>query len=399
MQPSIAQTILQDRLIAYAITDRRLRVVEVGGATSIFLDGLVSWQGCTLTDVAPELIGNETALDDVLRGELPRFQLEWVNRELPEGQTAYLIMVDLPWRDAAGQIAGLIHLVQDLTHTGQLEQRIMQHRNELRLLQAELQRQNVQLAAANIELKQLDELRTAFVSIAAHELRTPLTSIQGYLEMLLDGDAGLVTERQADYLRIIDSSAQRLLHITRDLLDLTRLEAGRLELVLQTTDLRALVESVAVEQAPQFVAKAQHLIVQAPEILPPVLCDPTRAAQIIGNLLNNASKYSSAHSDIALTLAPAAEEGFVQLSVADQGIGIRDEDQARLFTPFFRASGQTKSGITGTGLGLYIARSLIELHGGRIWLESRPQQGSTFFVTLPQADNTASPNTHLHVNH
>ncbi len=233
-------------------------------------------------------------------------------------------------------------------------------------------------------MRRLDEVKSAFVSIAAHELRTPLASISGYVEMLLDGDAGPLTGQQTEYLHILEDSAQRLLHITKDLLDLTRIEAGRLEVILKPTDLVQIVESVAAEQIPQLEAKAQRLSLHTPVPMPLALCDAPRTAQVVGNLLSNASKYSPSGAAITIEVAQANEPGFLTISVADEGMGIAEEDRSRLFNPFFRANGAAKAA-TGAGLGLYIASSLVELHGGRLWFDSVPGQGSTFHATFPIA--------------
>lgn len=385
MSQRVAQTILHDRRIAYAITDRQLNIIEVSGAGNGLQLWLKSWIGRPLIEVVPELVGNEEALADVLTGELPRFQLSYINRDLPGGKTAYLTMIDLPHTDETGRITGLIHVIQDVTEVGNLEQRLTQQRNELRLLRDALNQQNMALEAANAELRRLDHVKSVFVSIAAHELRTPLASISGYVEMLLDGDAGPLTDRQRQYLRIVEGGAQRLLQITRDLLDLTRIEVGRLEVILKPANLVELVENVVAEQTPQLEARTQQVSLRVPTGLPLVLCDPARAAQVVGNLLNNASKYSPIGSAITVEVKRAHEEGFLEVTVADEGIGIAHEDRHQIFDPFFRARNAGKTGSSGVGLGLYIARALAELQGGRLWFESTPGQGSTFHVTFPIA--------------
>ena len=386
MDPDLAQLILQDRKIVYAITDRHLNVIEVSGALGAFYRGHRSWLERSLLDLVPELVGSENALAEVLAGDPPRFQLPWINRETAEGQTIYLTVVSLPHRDQRGQIAGLLLLIQDTTETGRLEQRLAQHRNELRLLQDRLKQQNLELAAANAELRRLDELKSEFVSVAAHELRTPLSAVFGYVEMLLDEDAGPLTDRQREFLEVVGKSSQRLLEVTKDLLDLTRLEAGRLELALQPQDLPALVEAVAAEFEPQLAAKGQRLTLRAPPDLPPALCDEARAAQIVGNLLSNAVKYTPDGGQIAIRVTHDEKEGFLRVSVADNGVGIPPEDQPKLFSRFFRARSAARTRASGAGLGLHIARSLVELHGGRIWFESALDRGSTFYVTFPAAD-------------
>jgi signal transduction histidine kinase len=386
---TIARLILQDQRIAHAITGRDLKVVAVSGAVSILCHDPEACVGRSLPDLVPELVGCEEVLADILAGNLPRFELGWAYRETAEGQTMYLTMVDLPYRDRTGKICGIIHLVQDVTEMGMVTRQLAQNRNELRLLRDQLARQNLELTAANAELRRLDEMKSAFVSVAAHELRTPLAPIKGYIEVLLDKDVGPINDEQREYLKVVQRSVERLLKTTNNLLDVTRIEAGRVELLLQPTDLPPLVEAVAAEYVSQFEAKAQRLALRVPPDLPPALCDETRAGQIIGNLLSNACKYTPREGVIALSLGPAEEEGFLQVSVADDGVGIPTEDQPKLFDRFFRARSAVLAGVGGAGLGLHITRSLVELHGGRIWFESALDGGSTFHVTFPIAERPA----------
>ena len=386
MLSSVAELILEDRLVSYAITDRSLTVVEVGGAGSVLGINGRQWVGHSLLELVPELVGSEPILADLLDGALPRFELDWLNRELPGGQPAYLITIDLPYRDASGWITGLIHVTEDWTDTGRLQQQLAQDRNEQRLLRERLARQNIEVAAANAELRRLDSLKSMFVSVAAHELRTPLSSIQGYVEMLLDGDLGQLTEQQRESLEIVERSAGRLMAITRSLLDMTRLETGTISLVLRPVDLGTLLRAVVEEYEPELTARNRQVSVEQAPDLPPALCDEARAAQIIGNLLSNAAKYAISDGMIRVRLDRDEREGFLRVSVSDDGPGMSQEDQAQLFARFFRGDSARQSGEPGTGLGLPIARALVELHGGRIWVESQPGSGSTFYVTFAIAD-------------
>jgi signal transduction histidine kinase len=382
----VPELILEDRLVSFAITDRSLTVVEVGGAGSVVgIDGH-AWIGRSLLELVPELVGSETVLADILDGVLPRFELAWLNRELPGGQPAYLITVDLPHRDADGRITGLIHVTEDWTDTGRLQQQLAQDRNEQRLLRERLARQNLEVAAANAELRRLDTLKSQFVSVAAHELRTPLSSIQGYLEMLLDGDLGPLAIPQRESLEIVSRSADRLMAITRNLLDLTRIQTGTILLVLRPVDLGALLSAVLEEYRPELIAHDRSVHLEQAAELSPALCDEARAVQIIGNLLSNAAKYALPGGAINVRLERDDQEGFLRVSVTDDGPGISQEEQEQLFKLFFRGESARDSGEAGTGLGLPIARALVELHGGRIWLESRLDAGSTFYVTFPIAD-------------
>jgi signal transduction histidine kinase len=379
------QAILKDRKIAYAITDRRLKIVAVSPSLSELYhnqeSGLVGWDLLALT---PELIGSEALLADILAGKTPRFELAWVNRETPEGQIIYLNLLYLPYRDQTEEITGLIHVVQDVTEVGIIQQQLSQHRNELRLLQQQLVRQNRELAAANAELRQLTELKSSFISIAAHELRSPMTAIVGYVELLLDKVYGPLTEDQFNALGVVQKSASRLITIVNDLLDIARIEAGRIELVLRPLDLTTLLKGVVAEYKPRWEAKNQQVLTHFQTGLPFALCDETRTAQIVSNLISNALNYTLAEGKITICLT-SEEEGFLQISVEDSGVGIPLEDQAHLFKRFFRARNVGTTKAAGSGLGLHITRSLVELQGGRIWFESEPGKGTTFFVTFPIA--------------
>jgi signal transduction histidine kinase len=383
---ALAQAVLLDRQIAYAITDRELTVLEVHGALGILGDGYRAAPGHSLSELVPELVGSEDMLRQVIDGVLPRFELTLLNRESRTGETRYLSMVTFPSPGDAGETVGLVHVVEDVTELGALQQRLAQHRNELRLLQGELEDRNQALYAANAELQRLDELKSIFVSVAAHELRTPLTSILGYLEIVLDEDDGALNERQREWLEVVQSSARRLQRITSELLDVTRIEAGRVELVLKPTNLQHVVEAVLGEYEPEMKSKGQELTLEGPAQLPAALCDEGRAAQIVGNLLSNAIKYTPRGGQISVTLSEAEEAGFLKLSVTDTGVGISTQDQRQLFKRFFRAESAVLSRADGAGMGLYITRALVQLHGGQVWVESMPGKGSTFCVTLPVAD-------------
>jgi signal transduction histidine kinase len=382
MDLTYLQCILVDRRIAYAVTDRQLQVMEVGGDLAVLGWDLAPWMGRSLLDLVPELLGSELVVSDVLSGALPRFELAWINREMPDGETRYLTMVCLPYRDEEGQIAGLTYLVQDATEAGVLGQQLSQNRNELHLAQDRLARQNLDLAAANAELRRLDDLKSTFVSVAAHELVSPLTVIRGYVEMLTSVDVHPLSAQQREYLKIVEENTSRILQTTSSLLDVSRIETGQLELRLQPVNLPAVVRQVMMDFEPEVAAKGLHLTLSEAPDLPLALCDPTRAMQIVGNLLSNAVKYTPRGGQVHINVGLASAEGFLKLSVADDGVGIGPKDQDKVFRRFFRASSALELGASGSGLGLYITQSLVELHGGRIWFRSTPGKGSTFYVTF-----------------
>ncbi|RMF02954.1 MAG: PAS domain-containing sensor histidine kinase [Chloroflexi bacterium] len=387
---AISDLILKDRKIAYVVSDEQLKVVAAGGADELFKSANV-WPilGRSLLEISPELIGAEESLTDILAGRLPSFELMWVNRNGPKDEPRYFELTTMPHQNYSGQIDGLIHIWQDVTQLGEINQQFAQHRNEMWLLQRELDSKNEALAASNAELQQLANLKSMFVSFAAHELGSPLTSMIGYIDLLLEGAYGPLSDSQTQSLKVVARSIGRLRAITNNLLVATRIETGHLEAVLQVTNLLDLIEDVVAEYQPQVAAKSQQLVVEIPEKeLPPVLCDTTLAAQIVGNLVSNASKYTRREGRITVGVGVRpGEEGFLEVSVADTGIGIPPAEYDQLFKRFSRLSTANQVNAAGTGLGLYITQSLVELHGGRIWFESDEQQGSTFFVTFPIAEN------------
>lgn len=412
MEARLARSILEALGLAYVVTDAALRVVEVGGrplllaqapgaagggaATALPGDPARNaaasngGHGFPLTDLLPELIGAEDALAAVLAGTAAEYRLELVNRLLATGAAVYLDLLVLPRPRSGGRPTGLLVVVIDARERGEREQQIRQQNNELKLLRDRLHRQNAELSAANTEMRRMDEMKSMFVSVAAHELRSPLASILAFLELLLDEGVDGLSPDQQSALSMIGSSADRLLRLTNDLLDVTRLEAGGVDIVLQSTELAEVVHAVVAEARPRVERRGLRLVVQVPPDGRAVLCDPPRAVQILGNLLDNAIKYSREGGQITLALRASADPGYAEIVVADEGPGIAPEDQARLFTRFFRAApayGEAR----GAGLGLSIARSLIELHGGRIWLDSRPGQGCAFHVTFPLDEGTADP--------
>jgi PAS domain S-box-containing protein len=254
--------------------------------------------------------------------------------------------------------------------------------------------------------QEVDRMKSEFVSLVSHELRTPLTSIKGYVDLLLDGDAGELTEEQQEYLGIIKNNADRLIALINDLLDVSRIESGKIELQRGPLDLARLIHGVADSFRPSIEAKGQHLTLDLEgghessqegrdsTLLPTVLVDADRVTQILTNLLSNAYKYTPAGGSISVR---AYTEGdHVRVDVQDTGIGLSTEEQSQIFTRFFRARNRTTQEVGGTGLGLPITRSLVEMHGGKITVSSSPGQGSTFSFTLPVARAQAEPEASSH---
>jgi len=383
LEPGLAEHLLHEGRMAYLLADHDLRVVAGGGDFRLLGPNGAVRPGARVTDLLPELAGDLGSVRDVLSGTTSRHELVLLNRESSDGATTYLDLAVLPWRDGSDRTIGITLLVQDATGSGRREQHIRQQHNELVMLRDRLARQNLELRAANVELGRLDEMKSLFVSVAAHELRSPLASISAYLELLMDGGLGRLTDPQRNALAVVRSSADRLLAITNNLLDATRIESGHLELDLQPIGLADLLERSVAEFRARFESHTQALVLSRETGLPPALCDAKRVAQVVGNLLDNAQKYSPDGTRVTVRLGRAAEPGFLRVSVADEGVGIDPEDRPRLFTRFFRTGRATESEAGGTGLGLFICRSLVESQGGRIGFDSVPGRGSTFWFTVP----------------
>jgi len=245
-----------------------------------------------------------------------------------------------------------------------------------------------ELEALNHQVQEANRLKTEFVTVVTHELRSPLTSIAGYIELLLEGEGREGAEAQREYLRIVKRNADRLLEMINDLLDIARIEAGKLELKRLPLDLGGLIREAVRALRPQIEGKGQHLILDLAEPLPAVTGDPERITQILINLVSNAHKYTPQGGRV--TVATRAEGAQVRISVRDTGIGLSSEEQQKLFTKFFRAQHPLVREAGGTGLGLAITRALVELHGGTLTVDSAPGQGATFSVALPTRHNVTS---------
>jgi signal transduction histidine kinase len=260
-----------------------------------------------------------------------------------------------------------------------LEKHAMQQR-----LEEDLRRHNEALEEENRRIREVNQLKSEFVSLVSHELRTPLTAITGYLDLLLEAHGDQSTVKQQELLGIVKRNAERLVKLIDDLLDLSRIESGKVELRMTAVDLVGVITEVVKFLQPQIEAKAQHLAFDGRQTIPPVLGDAERIRQILINLLANAHKYTPHGGHISLTAE--IDNGWVRIDVRDDGIGLSPDEQAHLFDRFFRAQQPAALGVEGTGLGLPITRLLVEMHGGQLAVTSAPGEGSTFSFTLPVAD-------------
>ena len=248
---------------------------------------------------------------------------------------------------------------------------------------------NEELARKNQELTHLDELKSDFMATMSHELRTPLTSIIGYSDMLLSGMTGELNEKQSTFVESILKGGEALLGLINDILDLTKIEAGRLELNPESVDLRAALLGVLPVVKPRAQEKKIRISTFLPTDLPLVFADPAKFNQILLNLLTNGIKYT--HDNGSLSVEARTVDRMVEIWVNDTGMGIAKEDQEKVFQRFTQIDSSATRSQGGTGLGLAIVKELVELHGGTIRVQSKLGKGSSFIFTMPISTRPADP--------
>jgi two-component system, OmpR family, phosphate regulon sensor histidine kinase PhoR len=227
-------------------------------------------------------------------------------------------------------------------------------------------------------LKELDRIKSEFVSIVSHDLRTPLTSIRGYVSLL--PRVGPLTEMQQDFVTRVERSMDSIVDLISDLLDIGKIEAG-VDWEMHAVSLHTVVREVVERLKPATDMHQHALLVEVPD-LPPVSGNLRRLDQVVANLIGNAIKYTPDNGTIKVSLHE--DDGFLILQVSDSGIGISLEDQRHIFDKFYRVESEATEKISGTGLGLSIVKAIIKKHSGRVWVESELGRGSTFTVLLPR---------------
>jgi signal transduction histidine kinase/FixJ family two-component response regulator/GGDEF domain-containing protein len=260
-------------------------------------------------------------------------------------------------------------VVRDITERKQAMDRLEEYAAELEM--------------ANKELRRLDEIKSEFVAVASHELRTPLATIKNAIQLLLQRKTGDINENQEKFLSLAEKNINRLTNILNNLLDLSKIESGRMGLNFEEINLRDPIELILSSFKPQADGKSIQIKMEVEKDLPPVYGDREKIVQIMMNLVGNAIKFTPQGGTISVSAKPYHGDGnMVAISVRDSGIGMPEDRLEKVFEKFYQVEGSLHRSVGGTGLGLAITKGLVEAHHGKIWVESDVGKGSTFTFTL-----------------
>jgi signal transduction histidine kinase len=259
-------------------------------------------------------------------------------------------------------------------------------RTELERVNTELAATNRELNEANAKLRELSEMKEEFLALTTHDLRSPLTVISGVISFFTSGRLGELTPEQKNMVAMMERNAQSLIELVNDLLDASKLESGTMRLEVASIDLKGLVDELRETMEPLAREKSLRMEEDLPADLPPVEADRAKLRRILVNLVSNAIKFTGRGGRV--TVRAARGDRHIRISVSDTGVGIAPEDVKRLFDKYEQARSRATRGEKGTGLGLYITKQLVELHGGEIKVESEIGRGSTFSFTIPAVRET-----------
>lgn len=290
-------------------------------------------------------------------------------------------MVDHPVQDTLTSLHEALQRLQSMPLPDEGHLALQEADRSLKEVAAEMEALSAENARLNQAVQQANLARSRFVSAVTHEIRVPMTSIKGYTDLLRQGVIGPVNEQQLDFLNTIRNNVDRMSTLVSNLSDISHIETGRLKLQLADIYLRISLEEALNSLNLKLAEKEQTLTVDLPANLPPVRADSIRLVQVLHNLLSNAHKYTPPKGKIAVHASPTGS--FVRVEVSDTGIGIRPEDQSLLFTQFFRSEDPAVREQQGWGLGLCVAKRLVDIMGGEVGVQSQVGEGSTFWFTVP----------------
>ncbi len=304
----------------------------------------------------------------------------WINGA--DGHKRFMDTVNMPFFSSSQNKPGILSVSRDMTTQQMIQQELKEYSEKLGQRVVERTRE---LKEANAHLKELDQLKSAFIATASHELKTPLNTIIGFTSMILEGICGELNDEQKDFLNRVLTSSEHLNDIVSDMLDLSKIEAGKLPVEISNVKLNELVVELFKELELQFKAKKIHFKQRIPEDAS-LQIERKRLKQCLINLFTNALKYSEQGS---IEVVATQNDQRLIIAVSDQGIGIKESDWESVFSPFSRVQNKLSDQEQGSGLGLYLTKKLVEnVLGGQIYLTSQLNKGSTFYLNLPKHIHT-----------
>ncbi len=374
----VAEIIAGKDQIAYLLVSARLKILAISpNLPELFPRSVAAAAGKNLLEVFWELSGLEDSIDQVLNGELPDIQIENIHWQRSDKGQNYFNLGLFPIDPGSPQ-DGLLFIIQENRKASEFQLPLVQDRNQLRLTQR-------RLAFANKQLEQLSRLKSLFLSMAAHDLRSPLSAILAYtqlVKMKLEDHEIIDVDR---FLSIILEQTHHMNHLIGDMLDLDQLEHGELKVRIIEMDLAEQLRENSVLMVSMATRQELTLHLDIPDDPIWVLADPEKVRQVFYNLFSNAIKYTQGGGEIWVTAHQEGGWGFFR--VKDTGMGMSEHDRARLFQLYYRTPDAQQSSVSGTGLGLYIVKSLLDAMAGEIRVESEVDVGSLFEVRLPLLAN------------
>ena len=357
---NILEDIEEARSLAEAERDKTVAIIENFPEGLAFFDSknnLVSLnpRACCIISVSPDNLLNKPYKDiknivpfNIVKDVFSRKQPKFFKDEIKIDEETILEISAIPVKSAEEKVGTLV-VLRDITRE-----------------------------------KIVEKLKTEFVSIAAHQLRTPLSAIKWSLKMVLDGDLGAISLEQRNFLEKTYQNNERMIRLINDLLNVTRIEEGRFLYDVKECDIIKLIEDVVVLEKTAAEQKKVKIIFKKPKIkLIKARVDREKIFLVFQNLIENAVRYSLPGGKVEVALVKTKKRPEIEVIIKDQGIGIPDKEKNRVFSKFFRGSNAVKTETEGTGLGLYIAKNIVNAHKGKIWFESKKNKGSVFYVTLP----------------
>ena len=309
-------------------------------------------------------------VDEALEGALATGKFEGEFQRVRKDGARFMAQVAITLRrDDRGRPVGFVLISKDITAQKALEE--------------QLRRKNEELEEQNRRVEQANRLKSEFLANMSHELRTPLNGIIGFTELMHSGKAGSISATHKEYLGDVLTSARHLLQLINDVLDLAKVESGKVAFRADPIDLPKVVGEVR-DGLRTIAAKRRMLVeTEVDASLGPIVSDAAKLKQVLYNYLSNALKFSEEGGRVRVRVVPDGEETF-RVEVSDDGIGIREEDLERLFVEFQQLDASTTKRYPGTGLGLALTKRIVEAQGGRVGVESRIGRGSTFYAVLPR---------------